>query len=308
MDESVLAAPATCSNPLHAHTYSGSGIVAYGLRRQGGEALALAGIAHDTRNLVTALGLCAELIAEPGVLGTGHEHFALEIRSIAEAAGQLVRRLMAVAQTAAREPGRGEGYGEAGREDLPIADIARAVQALRALLAAVAGPAIRLDIQCLPCGGDVRLSEESLTRILVNLVRNAADAMPGGGQIRITVQRCGGGSFLWTVPGLAADGDSLEPGILLCVEDNGPGIPADQIDRVFEAGFSTRRKDRPWPEAPRRGLGLSIVRQLVEEAGGRVRAAASQGKGARLEIELPLTNVTPCLLSEPRLLRGGGSQ
>ncbi len=315
MDEGALAVPATCSNPLHVHTFSGNGAGASGLRREGGEALALAGIAHDARNLVTALGLCAELIAEPGVLGTGHGHYALEIRSIAETAAQLVRRLSALSHEAAQgKADHGGGYEERA---LPIADMARAAQALRALLAAVAGPAISVEIQCLPCAGRVGLSEESLTRILMNLVRNAADAMPGGGQIRITVQRCGGGSFLWTVPGLAAGqsepvqakpGQSRAGGILLCVEDNGPGIAADQLDRIFDPGFSTHRGNRPWPEAPRRGLGLSIVRQLVEEAGGSVRAVASAGRGARFEIELPLTNVTPCLLPEPLLPDGGGSQ
>ena len=61
------------------------------LREQGGEALALAGIAHDARNLVTALGLCAELISEPGVFTPRHGHFAGEIRSIAEAWGSWYR-------------------------------------------------------------------------------------------------------------------------------------------------------------------------------------------------------------------------
>jgi len=308
MEELALAAPANCSNPLHAHRFTGN--TALGLRREGGEALALAGIAHDARNLVTALGLCAELIAEPGVLGAGHGHHALELRSIATTAGQLVQRLSAVAQNAAHGPESGKEYDRAGQQDLPITDMAVAVRGLQALLAAVAGPAIHLEVQCLPCAGAVRLSEESLTRILMNLVRNAADAMPKGGKVRITVQRCGGGSFLWTVPGLEArhDGMNEAGGILVCVEDNGPGIRSDQLDRIFEAGFSTRRANRPWPEAPRRGLGLSIVRQLVEEAGGTVRAAASPGRGARLEIEIPLTNVTPSLPSEPRQLGERGAQ
>lgn len=304
MDEFALAAPAPCNNPQHPHPSALHGAAPRTLRQEGGEALALAGIVHDGRNLVTAMRLCSELIAEPGVLGPAHGHYAQELRSMADVAGQLMRRLAVLSRNAARAPR--EPYGH---KDTPIADLARAVQELRPLLGAVAGPAIVLETECLPCAGELRLSEESLTRILMNLVRNAADALPNGGHIRITAQRSGGASFRWTVPGLA----ELEPAaggakVLLSVEDDGPGIPFDLLDRIFDPGFSTRRDVRPWPEAAHRGLGLSIVRQLVEEAGGLVRAVVPPRSGARFEIELPLTNVTPSLPPERVLLTGGASQ
>jgi signal transduction histidine kinase len=282
----------------------GSG--ANGLRQEGGEALALRGIAHDTRNLATALRLCSELIAEPGVLGETHAHFAAEIRSIAEASQQLMRRLSVISQKAARaRQGRGP-------VDEPMTDLPTAVRHLSALMSAIAGPAIGIDVACLPCRGAVQMGEENLTRILLNLVRNAADAMPLGGHIRITVQRGGGASFFWTIgendPAASAElwGEGKEAGTaLLAVEDDGPGIAREMLERVFEPGFSTRRDGRPWPESPHHGLGLSLVRELVEEAGGTVRAVVPPVRGARIEIELPLTNVTPSLPSEP--VQKGGS-
>ncbi|MGC2638804.1 MAG: ATP-binding protein, partial [Acidobacteriaceae bacterium] len=73
--------------------------------------------------------------------------------------------------------------------------------------------------------------------------------------------------------------------------------PAEFLERVFEAGFSTRHAGRAWPETPHHGLGLSIVRSLVEKAGGRVKAAASPRGGARVEVALPITGVMVDLLS-----------
>lgn len=318
MEEAALAAPVTCTNSLHIHAFPRDGKPLRTLRREGGKALALSGVAHDARNLITALRLCAELVAEPGVLGPGHGHYAVEIRSIADAAGQLVQRLSRVGQTSGHgycwtdEQERGQANVQLNRQrdqqqdwGAPVIDLARGVQELRALLAAVASPAIVLDVQCLPCAGALRLTEESLTRILMNLVRNAGDAMPGGGHIRITAQKSGGGNFLWTVPGLEEIQDPSGQ-VLLTIEDDGPGIPVEMLDAVFEPGFSTRRGGQPWPETPHRGLGLSIVRDLVEEAGGVIRAVVPPGRGARFEIELPLTNVTPSLPSE-RVLVGGSA-
>jgi signal transduction histidine kinase len=267
-----------------------------------GQSLALAGVAHDVRNLVTALTLCADLIAEPGVLATEHAHLANDVRSIADASGYLMRRLSALARTATLA-------SQSLPESAPITDLAQAVRALSGLLAAVAGPSIGLQIACLPCAGLLRLTEENLTRVLLNLVRNAADAMPEGGRIRITAQRGGGASFLWTLPCNADDNcadlwkeaveNGAPPTAVFTVEDDGPGIAPELLEKIFAPGFSTRREGRPWPETLHHGLGLSIARQLVEEAGGTIRALTPPHQGARFEVELPLTNVTPDLLSVP---------
>ena len=277
------------------------------LREEGGQALALAGIAHDARNLVTAMGLCAELISAPDVLTPKHGHLAAEFRSIATSSAQLMRRLTDLTRRTTQE-------AAIAAPETPVRELSESVRALRSLLTAIAGTTTEVQFACLPCGGPLRLSEESLSRILVNLVRNAADAMPGEGRIRITTQRGNGASFLWTV-----DGERAEPAseylwddpphaegtacgtVLLTVEDTGPGIPTEFIQRVFDSGFTTREGGKSWPKSQHRGLGLSIVRELVEGAGGTVRAVSSPLRGARIEIELPLTNVTSNLLWERRL-------
>jgi signal transduction histidine kinase len=178
-------------------------------------------------------------------------------------------------------------------DSLPyIDDLAVAVRGLAGPLAALAGANIDLDVECLPCPGRVRLSQEELVRILINLTRNAAEAMPMGGRIRITVQLGGGGNFL----GRRADSTHLRTA-LVCVQDSGPGIPGNVVQRLFEAGFSTKKcemgkRDASWPRNLQRGLGLSIVRRLAESAGGCVRAISAPGRGARFEVELPLIDRT----------------
>lgn len=263
--------------------------------RAAGEALAIQGLVHDARNLVTALRLGAELLGEPGVLQPEDAHYAGEIAAMAEASAALMRKLAELARAGRQR--------EIPLVDTPVNDVAEALRHLGGLLAAIAGPKIVLQTECLPCAGTLGLSEENLTRILLNLVRNAADAMPEGGRIRITAQRGGGASFYWTLPeGLPATG--APESIVLCVEDNGPGIRPELLERIFEPGFSTRRSLAPWPEAQHQGLGLSIARQLVEEAGGTMRAGSAGRRGARFEIELPLTNVTPSIASRPTILAG----
>jgi signal transduction histidine kinase len=258
---------------------------------------ALAGLAHDARNLVTALRLCAELLGEPGVLQPENAHYATEIAAMAEASAGLMRKLAALARAGRQR--------EIAPEETPVTDVAETLRHLGGLLAAIAGPKIVVQTECLPCAGTLRLSEESLTRVLLNLVRNAADAMAEGGRIRITAQRGGGASFFWTLPEEMRE-DTVET-VVVTVEDNGAGIPPELVERIFEPGFSTRRSLAPWPEAQHQGLGLSIARQLVENAGGTIRAGSAGRQGARFEIELPLTKVTPSNPPKEAIVTGGGA-
>ena len=111
---------------------------------------------------------------------------------------------------------------------------------MRPLLAAIAGPRIELEIEALPCAGRSGLSSEDLTRVLLNLVRNASEAMPEGGKLRITAQYGDGLSFVdvGQVP------DASPRSVVITVEDSGPGIPEELRERVFTAGFTTRNRSR----------------------------------------------------------------
>jgi signal transduction histidine kinase len=228
-------------------------------------------LAHDARNLLSALSLYCELLASPGVLTPGFRHYAEDLRVVGETGARLVEAL------AGPGVGRGPGSRLALRRPFPgIEDLGAEVLALEDTLRALAGPAVRLEIECAPCAGQLALNAEELLRILFNLVANAVEAMGlltaaprRQAFLRITAQRGGGASFL-------PDGASEADTVMLSVRDNGPGIAARHLERIFDPGFSTR----PGGDDAPHGLGLAIVRELTEGAGVAVRAVSSSGSGA----------------------------
>jgi len=264
-----------------------------------GDGESLAEVAHDTRNMVTALGLYCDLLEEPGVLNPPYYHYGNELRLVATASRRLVEKLLAldlrlepvagiarpavsgIARTGAVPLGSGRPE-RARRWELlpaePIDDLAGELLANRNLLAALAGPSIALTAEAEGSALPVRLTSEELTRILVNLVKNAAEAMPEGGRIAIGLHEfhAGAENPAW---------------LMLTVEDNGPGIPSQALESIFDSGYTTRAtvasREGGWP-ASHRGLGLSITRSIVEAAGGNIHAVNRAPSGARFEIELPV--------------------
>jgi signal transduction histidine kinase len=267
-------------------------------------------LAHDARNLFSALDLYCELLATPGVLAPGFRHYAEDLRLVAGSGARLIEALSQPTSRATTDTPQVGGLLGLRRRPFPeIEDLAAELVALEAPLRALAGPGIRLEVECMPCAGLLALNSEDLLRILFNLVANAAEAISAAKLrrapfLRITAQRGGGASFL--------DGhfDSGIETVVLSVRDNGPGIAANNLPHIFDPGFSTRRRSRfietaelesaddrkdleGGEDTATRGLGLSIVRQLVESAGGAVRAVTTSGLGASFDIELPI-------LSSPR--------
>jgi signal transduction histidine kinase len=163
----------------------------------------VAEVAHDARNMVTALGLYCDLLEEPGVLANPFSHYGSELRLVAAASLRLVEKLVALDTDSGTNAGtnrhefpnptykqsglnRGENRGQhsSSRWDLlpalPMANLAAELLANHNLLAALAGPAITLTVDVEGGARPVRMTGEELTRVMVNLVKNAAEAMPAG--------------------------------------------------------------------------------------------------------------------------------
>jgi len=333
-------------------------------------------VAHDARNMVTALGLYCEFLEEPGVLATPFMHYGQELRLVAAASRRLVEKIVALdyrtnaltsAQASANigaravaklaipfaglvadfasghtpsgrmtpEPAALAGDAEFGaanqaraataatgtqresgtfsnpnrRWDLlptvPVANMAAELAVNRNLLAALAGPSIVLTVHAEGCARPVWLSGEDLTRVLVNLVKNSAEAMLSGGRIDIRLREIGLREQPPKQPSDQADDQGVAGFLLLTVEDNGPGIPAEREETIFVSGFTSHGRSEghaqgspgawsPNDHGPNhhghghRGLGLTISRSIVEGAGGRITAANREQGGARFALELPL--------------------
>jgi signal transduction histidine kinase len=260
-------------------------------------------LAHDARNMVTALSLYCDLLEEPGVLPPPHRHYGSELRLVAEASRRLVEKLVLLDSDPDVNGDQPDGAGlrtisvrqgqlfpvtfaapgtvqtrPAGLipNDL-IEDLGAELLASRNLLAAIAGPSIALGVVIGGRTRPVSLSSEDLLRCLVNLVKNAAEFITGPGAIRISLGE------------RQHEADAL-PSLFLSVEDSGSGIPDELLEKIFEPGFTTRPgagSEGTWAST-HRGLGLSITRSIVEAAGGRIHAENSARQGARFVIELPI--------------------
>jgi signal transduction histidine kinase len=112
---------------------------------------------------------------------------------------------------------------------------------------------------------EILADPEQLKEVLVNLLINACEAMGRGGKILISEHD--------------EVVEELGPAVIIRVRDNGPGIPEDIQDRLFEPFFSVKEEGT--------GLGLSIAASIVREHGGRLNLKSQEGKGATFKITLP---------------------
>lgn len=215
------------------------------------------GAAHDVNNVLGVILGYVELAR----MGLGEEH-------------PTVRRQLEMAlKTVERARELADGLLEAARREARRPDVVEPGPVVRAacdLLGRTLDARIAIAVDVADDAPCTPLDAEALQQVVVNLVRNAAQAMPEGGRIHVTVAR------------LASDGaDGLPAGLWthLTVADAGPGVPADIADRIFEPGVTTR-------PGTRSGLGLAVSRALVERFGGRIDAA-SDADGATLRVWLP---------------------
>jgi signal transduction histidine kinase len=130
------------------------------------------------------------------------------------------------------------------------------------------GPTARsanIDIKCyvpadLP---PLDIDREMFKQALLNLMLNAEQAMPGGGELTIQASR-------------------EPPGVSLSLIDTGKGMPADVLAKVFQPFYSTRKGGT--------GLGLPTTRKIVEAHGGRIEVQSEPGKGTKVTLLLPVPN------------------
>ncbi|MGH6872773.1 MAG: sensor histidine kinase [Rhizomicrobium sp.] len=221
----------------------------------------LANMSHELRTPLNAILGFSEIIAKEcfGPAGSPrYKEYAGDIHSSGAHLLSLINDLLDVAKIEA-------GRMEIEPEEL---DVAKTFDtALKIIGTKARERRQELVIEIDPSAPALYADERSLKQILINLVSNAVKFTPEGGRITVVASRgrCGGFQVM--------------------VEDNGPGIPRDKIDKIFKP-FSQvdNRYDR---QGGGTGLGLALVRGLAELHGGRAWIESEYGKGCRAYVVLP---------------------
>jgi signal transduction histidine kinase/CheY-like chemotaxis protein len=155
---------------------------------------------------------------------------------------------------------------------------------------------------------DVRLEKEALNvrgsffhlyKIIMNLVSNAAEAMPGGGRITISTER----RDISSSAGLSEEIKKGEYAVL-CVSDTGIGIPHQDLERIFEPFYTKKTMGRSGT-----GLGMAVVWGSVKDHDGHITVESIEGEGTKFTVCIPLTKEPPAgrkSLCKPKAPLGKG--
>jgi two-component system nitrogen regulation sensor histidine kinase NtrY len=210
-------------------------------------------MAHEIKNPLTPIRLAAERMRRRALGATADPGgFAEVVREGASTIIEEVTTLSSLVDTFGR-------FARLPAADLVPTDLGAVVQQVTKLYADVKrGVTVSAEIpEALPL---VRADAEQVKRALINLVDNAVAATPGGGRVRIAAH--------------VADGRAR-----IAVEDDGPGIPEAERERVFDPAYSTKSRGS--------GLGLAIVARIAAEHAGRVRVEDNVPHGCRFLLEWP---------------------
>ncbi|MEM6588574.1 MAG: ATP-binding protein [Pseudomonadota bacterium] len=221
------------------------------------------GVAHDFNNLLTAIsGHCDLLLMRYGVDDPTYPDL-MQISQNTNRAAALVGQLLA--------------YSRKQMLRLEIMSLRDMLSDVTHLLNRLVGERVQLVLDHDPDLWSVRADKRQLEQVLMNLVVNARDAMPDGGQVVIRTENC-----LLKAP-LKRDRAEVAPGryVVVSVKDEGKGIPEDFIERVFEPFYTSKKQGEGT------GLGLSTAYGIVKQTGGFIFVDSAPGQGATFQIYLP---------------------
>ncbi len=214
------------------------------------------GIAHDFNNLLTVI--MTQASALPGYLGddTRLRRASEGIVDASRRAANLTRQLLAFSRQQVLQP-------------RPL-DLGAVLAGLAPTLGRMIGE--HVDLVVTPPAGSTWIDADpgQIEQVVLNLVVNARDAMPDGGQVRLSVAR-----------EEAAGADAPRACVVLRVEDTGMGMDVETQARIFEPFFTTKAAGRGT------GLGLATVYGIVTQSGGTIGVHTAPGRGARFEVTFP---------------------
>jgi PAS domain S-box-containing protein len=232
------------------------------------------GIAHDFNNILTVIQSAGAFLAEGLEKNHPLQDEVREILASSNRAGELTRQLLT--------------YSRRRGSEKDTTDLNDVVSPLLRMLRRIIGDNISLNVDCREGKLPVRLDATQVQQLLFNMVSNARDAMPEGGELSVST---------WE--------ESLSPDVarvldmpagryaLLEVADTGVGMTPEILSHIFDPYFTTKA------EGKGTGIGLATVNAIVRQAGGSVFAESTPGKGTKLTIRLPLHRIQSDKVSVP---------
>jgi PAS domain S-box-containing protein len=232
------------------------------------------GIAHDFNNLLMGIMACSRMAAAELDPASSVRDLFDEIAAAANRGIALTRRLLNFSRKQAVE--------------LHPTSINEVVRENQTMLHQLLGEDVALQIELAPGGAHVLADEGLIEQILINLLINARDAMPKGGEIRVATREPSG------------DGR-----VVLEVRDNGCGMTPQVRARIFEPFFSTKGPERGT------GLGLSTVQRIVGQLGGSIEVESEVDRGTTFQLTFPrsgpVREAAPPSVTKPAAGGGGKS-
>ena len=221
------------------------------------------GVAHDFNNLLTAISGHCDLLLLRHDQGDPDYGDLVQINQNTNRAAALVGQLLAFSRKQNLRP--------------KVLDLRDTLADLTHLLNRLVGEKVRLTLIHDPELEAVRADKRQLEQVLMNLVVNARDAMPEGGEVTIRTER------MRLRKPLERDRATVPPGDYVCVKvkDEGRGIPSDKVQKIFEPFYTTKRTGEGT------GLGLSTVYGIVKQTGGYIFVDSTVGQGSCFTLIFP---------------------
>jgi PAS domain S-box-containing protein len=221
------------------------------------------GVAHDFNNILAATMMQLGMLQHRSDLDGELRASLAELVSHAERAANLTRQLLLFSRRSVMQ--------------VQPLDLNEAVESLLRMLRRIIGEQIDLDWRGRAQLPQVSADPGMMDQVIMNLVVNARDAMPGGGRITIATEA------VEVDAALTKANPDARPGsfVCLCVADNGGGMDETVLKRIFEPFFTTKEAGKGT------GLGLATVYGIVKQHQGWVTVESEVGKGSTFRIYLP---------------------
>ncbi|HKT14301.1 MAG TPA: PAS domain S-box protein [Allosphingosinicella sp.] len=223
------------------------------------------GVAHDFNNLLTIIRSSIDLLRRPGLTDEKQARYLDAIAETADRAALLTGQLLAFAR---RQPLRPE-----------IFDVGQRIRGLEQIIGTSLGSPIKLTAALTDEELLVEADPNQFETAVLNIVINARDAMPNGGELKISARQ-------GDPPASASTDDRHEgPFIAVSIQDTGTGMDQATMEQIFEPFFTTKEVNKGT------GLGLSQVYGFVKQSGGDIAVESRPGDGTIFTLYLPRTRL-----------------